>query len=272
MNETDSGYSISERVFDRQEMNRVLESLNLAQIPHGKAGARHVLRVAAVRELAGDDRLVNIARKFVGSHPIPFRATLFHKSPSSNWLVTWHQDTALPLRQRVNHASWGPWSVKSGVLHAMAPAAALAAVVALRVHLDDSTQANGPLRVLPGTHKGGVLAHHDIQRLAETVMPVECVAPAGGVVAVRPLVVHASSKVTGGPSRRVLHIEYAATVHLEPGIELAVGSHPNGADAPNGLCDHVPAARGSFGTLAGQILRKCPQLRLQETPQGGESR
>jgi ectoine hydroxylase-related dioxygenase (phytanoyl-CoA dioxygenase family) len=223
MNETDSGYSISEGVFGRQEMNRVLESLTRAQIPHGKAGARHVLRVAAVRELAGDDRLVNLAKTFIGPHLIPFRATLFDKSPSSNWLVTWHQDTALPVRQRVSHASWGPWSVKSGVLHAIAPAVALAGVVALRVHLDDSTPDNGPLRVLPGTHKSGVLAHHDIQRFAETIMPVECVAPAGGVVAIRPLIVHASSKANDGPSRRVLHLEYAATVHLEPGIELAVG-------------------------------------------------
>jgi ectoine hydroxylase-related dioxygenase (phytanoyl-CoA dioxygenase family) len=113
--------------------------------------------------------------------------------------------------------------VKSGVLHAIAPAAALAGVVALRVHLDDSTHANGPLRVLPGTHAAGILAHRDVQHLAETVAPVECVAAAGGVVAMRPLVLHASSKASGGSSRRVLHIEYAATVHLERGIELAVG-------------------------------------------------
>jgi hypothetical protein len=39
--------------------------------------------------------------------------------------------------------------MKGGVLHAIAPASALAIVVALRVHLDDSTHANGPLRVLP---------------------------------------------------------------------------------------------------------------------------
>jgi ectoine hydroxylase-related dioxygenase (phytanoyl-CoA dioxygenase family) len=199
------------------------KSLSAAQIARSKAGARHVLGVDAVRELAEDDRLLSLAAQFIGPHPIPFRATLFDKSPSSNWLVTWHQDTALPVRQRANHTSWGPWSVKAGVLHAIAPAAALATVVALRVHLDDSTHANGPLRVLPGTHTAGVLTHREVQRLAETVVPVECVAPAGGVVAMLPLVVHASSKANGGPSRRVLHIEYAARVHLEPGIELAVG-------------------------------------------------
>ena len=105
----------------------------------------------------------------------------------------------------------------------MAPASALETIVALRVHLDDSTHANGPLRVLPGTHRAGVLPHDEIQRLADAVLPVECLAASGGVVAIRPLVVHASSKARDAQSRRVLHIEYATSVNLGAGIELAVG-------------------------------------------------
>jgi hypothetical protein len=100
-----------------------------------KAGARHVLTVPVVRALATDPRLLNIAAAFVGSRPAAFRATLFDKSPKSNWLVVWHQDTALPLRSRIDEAAWGPWSVKAGVLYAHAPAWALETVVALRVHL-----------------------------------------------------------------------------------------------------------------------------------------
>jgi len=84
-------------------------------------------------------------------------------------------------------------------------------------------QANGPLRVLPGTHTGGLLTHDEIQRLAAVVTPVACMASAGGVVAMRPLVVHASSKASDNQPRRVLHIEYATSVHLGAGLELAVG-------------------------------------------------
>jgi phytanoyl-CoA dioxygenase PhyH len=113
--------------------------------------------------------------------------------------------------------------MKGGVLQAIAPASALAMVVALRVHLDDSTPANGPLRVLPRTHAIGVLTNDEIQRMAATITPVTCVASAGGVVAMRPLVVHASSKASDNEPRRVLHIEYATSVHLGAGIELAVG-------------------------------------------------
>ena len=37
---------------------------------------------------------------------MPFRATLFDKSPQANWLVVWHQDTALPLRRRLDISGW----------------------------------------------------------------------------------------------------------------------------------------------------------------------
>ena len=93
----------------------------------------------------------------------------------------------------------------------------------LRVHLDDSGEANGPLRVLPGTHTRGVMTQEAIRRAADSLRPVDCTAAAGGVVAMRPLIVHASSKATDERPRRVLHIEYAASIQIAPGIELAVG-------------------------------------------------
>jgi ectoine hydroxylase-related dioxygenase (phytanoyl-CoA dioxygenase family) len=223
MHTLDAGFSITESVFERREMQRVCQALATADLPRTKAGVRNTLRVPAVRELAGHPDLVALAATFIGEQPIAFRATLFDKSAVSNWLVAWHQDTALPLRQRVDDATGGPWSIKGGVLHAIAPASALAIVVALRVHLDDSTMTNGPLQVLPGTHAGGVLTHDELQREVAAITPVACVASAGGIVAMRPLVVHASSKASDDEPRRVLHIEYSTSVHIGTGIELAVG-------------------------------------------------
>jgi hypothetical protein len=220
---SDQGFSITDPLFDREEMGRISQVLITADLSRTKAGARHVLRVPMVHAFANRPILVGLAAKFLGGTPIPFKATLFDKSSASNWLVSWHQDTALPLRARIDDAAWGPWSMKGGVLHAIAPASALATVVALRVRLDDSTLTNGPLRILPGTHSRGVLGHDEIQRNAASIAPITCVVSAGGVVAMQPLVVHASSKAADDAPRRVLHIEYAASVHLGSGIELAVG-------------------------------------------------
>jgi hypothetical protein len=217
------GYSISSEVFARGDMSSAIAALGNAELLRTKAGARHVLSVPVVRELATDGRMLRLASQFVGSTPVPFRATLFDKSAKANWLVVWHQDTALPLRARVEAAGWGPWSTKAGVQYAHAPAWALERVVALRVSLDDSTASNGPLRVLPGSHHGDVLSDAEIERLAATITPVDCLTPTGGVVAMRPLIVHASSKATDDRPRRILHVEYAASVALGAGIELAVG-------------------------------------------------
>ena len=220
MSHIDRGYSIHDGVFGRREMAHLLEALNAADIDRTKAGARHVLAQEAVRELANDRRLMALASEFVGPAPIPFRATLFDKSATANWLVAWHQDTALPLRSRIDNSDWGPWSRKAGVLYAHAPAWALEQVVALRVSLDDSTCTNGPLRVLPDTHRGGVFTGDEIARLAASTRPVECGVPAGGVVAMRPLTIHSSSKSIDSRPRRVLHIEYAAAAVLGHGVEL----------------------------------------------------
>jgi hypothetical protein len=55
-----------------------------------RAGARHLLSVPVMRNLAEDSRLLEIVRTVLGPTAIPFRATLFDKSPSSNWFVAWH--------------------------------------------------------------------------------------------------------------------------------------------------------------------------------------
>jgi Phytanoyl-CoA dioxygenase (PhyH) len=218
----EDGYGIHQGVFSSGEANEVARALARADVRQTKAGARHVLANAAVRAVAGDPRMLAIAAPYVGRGATPFRATLFDKSPAANWLVVWHQDTALPLRERIDDPQWGPWSTKERVLYAHAPAWALEQVIALRVSLDDSTLSNGPLRVLPGTHLDGVLSDEQIGQLARTRVPADCVAAAGGVVAMRPLTVHASSKAAGGGRRRILHIEYAASLDFGRGIALAV--------------------------------------------------
>jgi ectoine hydroxylase-related dioxygenase (phytanoyl-CoA dioxygenase family) len=165
---------------------------------------------------------MDLARSVLGPEAFPFRATLFDKSPESNWLVVWHQDTALPLRERREVGGWGPWSTKEGIAYAHAPTRALSQVLALRIHLDDSTALNGPLRVLPTTHTLGVLEDEQVHKLATQMVPVECLVPSGGILAMRPLLIHSSSKSRSEADRRVLHIEYAASPSIASPLDLAV--------------------------------------------------
>lgn len=216
------GFAILPDVLGRADIDALFEALSRAELPRSRAGVRHAMRLPAVASAARDPRLLEIARKILGSKALPFRATLFDKSPTANWLVVWHQDTALPLRERREVPGWGPWSVKDGVAYAHVPESALSGVLALRLHLDDSTTENGPLRVLPGTHTLGVLTDETLHALSTKIAPVDCVVPRGGVLAMRPLIVHASSKSHSNTPRRVLHIEYASSPIIVDGFALAI--------------------------------------------------
>jgi len=217
---TDHGYWIVANVLSPAETEALRSAVET--LPRGRAGARDVLSHPDVRKVAADPRMAGLAKTFLGRPAIPYKATLFDKSADSNWRVSWHQDLALPIRRRVDTPAWGPWTEKGGRLHAIAPAQALQSVIALRVHLDDSLAENGPLRVLPGTHGLGRLSDDRIAVLARETDPVACVVQAGGVIAMRPLLLHASSKSTTGAARRVIHIEYACDTVFDGGIELDV--------------------------------------------------
>ncbi len=218
----EDGYGLISAVFGSSDIESLLNALrHEATLPRTRAGVRHAMRSPSIAETRKQSPHVgDIARKILGPAAIPFRATLFEKLPDSNWLVAWHQDTALPLQERREASGWGPWSIKDGVNYAHAPATALEKVVALRLHLDDSNLDNGPLRVLPGTHTTGVLTDDEISAIAAQGSGVDCLMPSGGIVVMRPLIIHASSKSQTDKPRRVLHIEFAESAEIDADVRL----------------------------------------------------
>jgi len=212
------GFVLVARAADDDAIASVLTDLTDDAL-RTRAGARGVLARPSVRALA--EALAGLAGSALAGPAFPYRATLFDKSAQANWLVSWHQDTVLPVVARLDAPGWGPWTTKAGVLHAIAPASALERVIALRIHLDDSTADNGPLRVLPGSHGHGVLSDAAIDRRVASFAPVTCLAARGDVLLMRPLLLHASSKGASAAPRRVLHVEYATDRTLPGGLRLA---------------------------------------------------
>jgi hypothetical protein len=80
-------------------------------------------------------------------------ATLFDKTADANWLVPWHQDLTICVKKKVDVPGYGPWTIKAGVPHVQPPVAILDRRLAVRIHLDNCSERNGALRVLPGTHR-----------------------------------------------------------------------------------------------------------------------
>lgn len=139
------------------------------------------------------------------------QCTYFEKSASRNWLVPLHQDLSIPVAARVDAPELRGWSSKEGGLFVQPPAALLRQLLAVRLHLDDCGPADGPLRLVPGSHLRGALAPEQAQ--AERAERGESmgVSALGGVLLMRPLLLHASSRSTGTSRRRVLHFVFGPT-------------------------------------------------------------
>jgi ectoine hydroxylase-related dioxygenase (phytanoyl-CoA dioxygenase family) len=214
------GFVVIGNVFSNTEIDQMSEDIAACNARRSKAGIRHAFGFMPIANIARHPRVMELARSVLGMEVFPFRAILFDKSPRSNWLVVWHQDKALPLRERSELHGWGPWSVKEGINYAHAPTQVLSQVLGLRIHLDESTSQNGPLRVLPGSHALGVLHDEKVSELATKMRSAECLVPVGGILAMRPLLIHASSKSRSDAERRVLHIEYAASPSIAASSRL----------------------------------------------------
>jgi hypothetical protein len=182
-------------------------------------GMRDALRsLPEIRELANSAELLDLVRPVLGSGAFAVRGLLFDKTPGANWGVPWHQDLTIAVKQRVEMPGFGPWTIKAGVTHVRPPVAVLEGMVTLRVHLDGCDASAGPLRVLPGSHDAGRLGAEAQRIRLEREPMVECLVGAGGVVMMRPLLLHASSPAIAPSRRRVVHLEYAAAP-LPGGLE-----------------------------------------------------
>lgn len=173
-----------------------------------RGGMRNVLDLSIIQ--AAVNALRPLARELAGSPSISCgRGILFDKTPESNWAVAWHQDRSIAVDEQCDVAGYGPWSMKHGVTHVQPPVGVLERIVTLRLHMDDCPPENGPLRTLPGGHTRGILSDEQLAALRESTPEREHAATAGEVLAMRPLVPHASSPAARPGRRRVLHLEFS---------------------------------------------------------------
>lgn len=224
------GYGILPGVLGEAEMARYLAALErrLASCAHAlrRGDELYAIRdlLAAVPETRAllVPEVVSIVRDVLGPDAVLVRATLFDKPPRANWSVPWHQDVVVALRVRIEATGFDAWTTKAGLLHARAPESVLRNMLTVRLHLDPCTEASGPLRVVGGSHLLGRMPSDAISSVAGTGVVNECLVPTGGVLVMRPLLIHSSRETHGEARRRVVHLEFAASTALPEPAEWAM--------------------------------------------------
>jgi ectoine hydroxylase-related dioxygenase (phytanoyl-CoA dioxygenase family) len=221
----DKGFAVLNGVVPAEAVDAVLASL--AAVDHAAAierrGSVHAIRnlleaVPEVQALARSPFVRALVDEVLGPHAFVVRGLLFDKTPEANWKVAWHQDLTIAVLEQKDVPGFGPWSEKAGIPHVQPPWSVLVTMLTVRIHLDVCGEENGPVQVIPGSHRYGRLSTNDIAEWREKRSSTVCTTDRGGVLLMRPLILHASSSARVPAHRRVIHLEFAAT-ELPGGLE-----------------------------------------------------
>ncbi|MEA1675959.1 phytanoyl-CoA dioxygenase family protein [Nitrospirillum sp. BR 11163] len=145
--------------------------------------------------LAGHPKIVDVLNRLIGPNIRLNHTKMNMKAANGGAALEWHQD----------------W--------AFAPHTNMSTCVA-SIMLDGASAENGAMQVIPGSHKGPLLDHHDEEGYFAGAVDVGQVAldkaallagPPGTVSFHHPMTLHGSSVNRSGRSRRILFYEYAAT-------------------------------------------------------------
>jgi len=126
----EDGFEIIPSVLPEREIEALRTALATLKVTPGHRNLMQ--QVPAVAALAVSSQLLGLLEETLGSECFPVRSIFFDKTPEANWLVPWHQDLSIAVKERVDLPGYGPWSTKEGIPHVQPPAEILEAMVTLR--------------------------------------------------------------------------------------------------------------------------------------------
>lgn len=207
------GFTVLDNIFSDKEIESILTSINSADT--SKATFRKSDDLFAIRQfliefptlhtLIFTDKLKSTIKNLLGDNFFIVKSIYFDKPEKSNWFVSYHQDLTISVDKKVNIPNYGPWTVKQNQFAVQPPLDILKSIYTIRIHLDNTDENNGALKVVPKSHLKGIYRPETIDWAKEN--EVICPVPKGGIMLMRPLLLHSSSRTTNNNQRRVIHIE-----------------------------------------------------------------
>ncbi|MBJ6118095.1 WYL domain-containing protein [Pontibacter sp. BT310] len=219
------GYAVLENIYTSKEVGKMLSTITRAT--ENEERFRKTDDLFAIRSLLKEiptlkqhifnENLCKIIREGFGEGYFLTKAIYFDKPPKSNWYVTWHQDVPINVVEKKEVDGFSSWTNKAGLVSVRPPLEYLQSAFTLRIHLDNTDEENGALKVIPRTHFS-ILSDAEVAELRESAESKSCKVLKGGVHLLKPLTLHASSKTLNEKHRRVIHLEFNSK-ELPDGLE-----------------------------------------------------
>ncbi|RPD42471.1 phytanoyl-CoA dioxygenase family protein [Chitinophaga barathri] len=214
------GYTVLLEVFSIEAVQQMVDIIRLAnrqgaafrQTADLFAIRRVMAEIPALQQLVLTPALLDWVKTLGGKEHFLVKSIYFDKPGASNWFVAWHQDLTISVDRKHAVPHFGPWTVKQEQFAVQPPVEILENMITFRIHLDDTDENNGALKVIPGSHLKQVHRADTINRDEETI----CAVPAGSIMVMKPLLMHASGRTTNHRNRRVLHLEFSSMALPEP--------------------------------------------------------
>jgi ectoine hydroxylase-related dioxygenase (phytanoyl-CoA dioxygenase family) len=209
------GFAVIDNVFTTEEINSILQIIS--QVDTCKPTFRKTADLFAIRQFLKEvpetkvqiftDRLNSIISQLFGDDYFVTKSIYFDKPEQSNWFVAYHQDLTISVDKKLDIEGFGPWTVKQNQFAVQPPLDILQSNFTIRIHLDDTDEHNGALKVVPKSHLKGIYRPETIDWTKET--DAVCKVRKGGIMIMRPLLLHASNRTTNNNKRRVIHLEFS---------------------------------------------------------------
>lgn len=210
------GFAVINDVFSYNEMESIsglIESVSVDKPAFRKSSAlfaiRQVLKeIPGLRPLVFTSRLCQWIHQLFGNGYFVVKSIYFDKPATSNWFVAYHQDLTISVDRKIDLDGFSSWTVKQNQYAVQPPVGILQHNFTIRIHLDDTDKNNGALKIIPGSHLKGILRMEALDGAEEKEQI--CEVKKGGIMLMRPLLVHASNRTTNATRRRVIHIEFSS--------------------------------------------------------------
>jgi ectoine hydroxylase-related dioxygenase (phytanoyl-CoA dioxygenase family) len=208
-----NGYFILKNFVENSLIDNIKREIQAYTDTSQKYGIRNAdKKFSSIASLVSSALLLDKATEILGAEPHIVRVIYFDKTQTSNWLVPWHQDRTIAVKEQKAVKGWGKWSKKDGIPHVQPSLDILEKMITFRVHLDDSDKENGCLKVIPKSHHLGLLTQTQIQDIDKEKQAIFCEVKKGDILIMKPHILHASSKCLSPSHRRIVHIEYSYAV------------------------------------------------------------
>lgn len=212
----ENGFSIVNNIYSSDEINRILSAIDQADTSRDTfrktndlfAIRQFLKEIPYVVDLVFTDKLKTLIREVIGDHCFVVKSIYFDKPETSNWYVAYHQDLTISVDKKSELENFGPWTTKQNQFAVQPPIAFLENITTIRIHLDDTDERNGALRVVPKSHLKQIYRPETIDWSKET--ETTCCVEQGGVMLMKPLTLHSSRRTINNKKRRVIHMEFSS--------------------------------------------------------------